>query len=419
MLKPSFRSIPAIAFLFIAHLASAQWTRLPDIPMHVRALSFPTDQVGYALGDSLNGGTAFFFTTDGAQTWAPVPLPLSFSGQIQNIHFPAADTGFIAWRPFGHVAMHLSRTWDRGQSWTEVSPDSITFAVGSCGLNFLNADKGGFGVANKLYITSDGGLTWTTSTFRSTNVITDMDFADSDHGIVGIRDDVPADRGGFLTTTNGGMSWDSLYLTASNSAIAKVCTDQPQSGYAIPSHSSGNYLLRTTDNWETPYSIPLQALDTIIYEIPKGLDFKGGWGWICSSQGRILISSDDGLTWTEERAPDFQELNELVIAPTKVYAGGSAGRMLVRDMVTSTDPQSASLPLGAYPNPAAPGDELHFRGLSHRGEQTAVLMDVHGRTVATSTLGADRSSLRIPVAASGMLFLRTSSGASARIMVLR
>lgn len=415
------RSLAALALLFLASLAPAQWTRLPDIPgMDIRKLSFPTDQIGYALGYySFTGWSDLLRTDDGAQTWDTLPLPFPDGTEIQNIHFTSPDTGFMAWRQLSGPGMRLSKTWDGGQSWTDISPDSANLGSGISGLHFSNANSGHFGVADRLYGTTDGGLTWTTTSLTQYSMVNDIDFADPQHGMVGMQDGTFGYRGLIFATANGGTSWDSLYFPAWYSSVAKIRTDQPNIGFAIRDQFDAGLFLRTTDNWATWDSIPLAALDSTMFEAPRGLDFRGQHGWICTSNGRILASSDSGTNWTEERAPDSIQIEDLVIAAGKVYAGGNFGRVFMRDMLLANDPLAAATPLHVYPNPVHPGAVLRVHLPSGSTEETATLTDLQGRVLATCTLAPDQSTLHIPESASGLLVLRSASGATARIAVIR
>lgn len=411
------RSLAALALLFACSLVSAQWTRLPDIPgMDIRKLSFPTDQVGYALGSySFTGWSDLLRTDDGAQTWDTLPLPFQNGVEIQNVHFTSPDTGFIAWRQLSGPGMRLSKTWDGGQSWTDISPDSANLGSGISGLHFSNANSGHLGVADRLYGTTDGGITWTTTSLTQYSMVNDIDFADPQHGMVGMQDGTFGYRGLIYATANGGTSWDSLYFPAWYSSVAKVRTDQPNIGFAIRNQFDAGLFLRTTDNWTTWDSIPLTALDSTMFEAPRGLDFRGQIGWTCTSNGRILRSLDNGSTWTEERAPDSIQIEDLVIAPTKVYSGGNFGRVFVRDMIMAVElPQSTST-LQTFPNPTPSGSRVH---LGNTDEPSQVeMIDLQGRLLARWELAPLADTVTLPQGFRGLAILRRSDGAVARVLV--
>ncbi|MFN8395336.1 MAG: hypothetical protein U0176_11890 [Bacteroidia bacterium] len=418
-MKHITRSLAALVLLFTFTLASAQWTRLPDIAgMDIHKLSFPTDLVGYALGNySFTGYADLLRTDDGAQTWDTLPLPFPDGTEIQNVHFTAADTGFIAWRRFSgpNAGMRLSKTWDGGQSWTDISPDTANLGSGISGLHFSNAHIGHFGVADKFYSTTDGGATWTVASATMYSMVNDIDFADPDHGMIGMQDGTFGYRGLIYSTANGGTTWDSLYFPAWNSSVAKIRTDQPNIGFGIRNLFDQAVFLRTSNNWATWDSIELAMLDSNMYEGPRGLDFIGQQGWICTSSGRILRSTDSGTNWTEERAPDSIQIEDLVIAPTKVYAGGNFGRVFVRDLMLSTQPQAPTAGIIAYPNPLQRGSTLHVQG--SESDQILECINLQGQVIATLRLNPGINTLHLPETAAGLLMLRRNDGITTKILI--
>ncbi|MFI6469567.1 WD40/YVTN/BNR-like repeat-containing protein [Streptomyces sp. NPDC050516] len=159
------------------------------------------------------------------------------------------------------------RTSDGGRSWRNVSP------AGAAGLEFRDVEAFdgrravvlaiGEGEASRVYRTEDGGATWSES-FRNTDPKAFYDcltFLDPRHGLA-VSDPVDG-RYRILSTADGGRSWNVL----------------PDEG--MPAAQPG----------EAGFAASGQCL---VSSGPRDVWLATGGG----ATGRVLHSSDRGLTWT-------------------------------------------------------------------------------------------------------------------------
>ena len=186
----------------------------------------------------------------GAWVWQN---PLPFGWDLSNIQFSDAQHAW-ATTYIGGVVLHSA---DAGQTWQPSFTDvdgamtSMSFPDGSHG-SVLYTQTSGYGGADVVASTADGGATWTKRVFSPGQYgsLTDVDFVDADYGWMsgdwrsaGARNATPA----LLFTTDGGTTWKARRL-------------------------------------------PGGRLD--------GVDFVDRLhGWVTTEAGEILVTADGGHTW--------------------------------------------------------------------------------------------------------------------------
>jgi len=160
-------------------------------------------------------------STDGAQNWQTVSR-LAYGGDSPFISFLDTQTGWAA------SSEQLEATIDGGQTWVEIAlpQEAATIAaitLRTAGDGYLLDNAG------SLYITEDGGESWSLQTLGlDTEILTSLSiplaairFFDADHGLIVLilmgEGDVLAMR-----TADGGQTWEQesvpaefgpLYLT--------------------------------------------------------------------------------------------------------------------------------------------------------------------------------------------------------------
>jgi len=93
-----------------------------------------------------------YATRDGGAVWTPTALPVSQPPNGAGPDFINADDGWVT------DGATLYVTHDGGQTWSQVAPFPTTDVRG--GLNFVNTNDGWFAGEQALYVTHDGGQTW-------------------------------------------------------------------------------------------------------------------------------------------------------------------------------------------------------------------------------------------------------------------
>lgn len=136
----------------------------------LRDLTFASGEVGYAVGYQSNLAK----TTDGGNTWFERSSDLPEDLNIVQVSFVNPDTGWIVNRA---IADHIWKTEDGGLSW---HPSTVAANSYWQGITFMNDTLGfiygGSSITGKVYQTSDAGESWTEVHAIDTR-INSLDFA--------------------------------------------------------------------------------------------------------------------------------------------------------------------------------------------------------------------------------------------------
>jgi photosystem II stability/assembly factor-like uncharacterized protein len=159
-----------------------------------------------------------YFTTDGGATWAQetdISLPGMFAGSYLDVQQPFFVNNTVAYLPIraltsgGDNYMLIYRSADSGQTWTFQNSVQDGRKI-----DFYAIDTGWVAAAMHLYLTLDGGATWSpasTNGIPAAEYILNVDFVDGQHGWVLTTPDnstwVPLK---FYRTSNGSANWTQL-----------------------------------------------------------------------------------------------------------------------------------------------------------------------------------------------------------------
>jgi photosystem II stability/assembly factor-like uncharacterized protein len=165
---------------------------------------------------------------------------------------------------------------------------------------FVDADHGWLVRDAAIYVTIDGGVTWTHQATCPNTSLSAVDFVDVMHGwAVGFAFPCCAythetqGPGAIVATTDGGRTWRRQEAPRGDFlAAAFVDTDH---GWAV---GNGGVIAATSDGGEHWVS---QA-DSHSGKTSEGVDFiDANRGWIVSPDSTALSTSDGGATWTTQR----------------------------------------------------------------------------------------------------------------------
>jgi photosystem II stability/assembly factor-like uncharacterized protein len=157
--------------------------------------------------------------------------------------------------------------------------------------------------------TTNGGATWTTLAIPG---LTANDFVTSIYGLnastawVTVASEQPG-RNRILRTTDGGASWASQttasQFAGANSFPTVVRFFDAVNGVALGNPNNGRFEIYTTSNaGETWTAIPAanapqpQGLEDLVTGVPVVAQ-AGNSIWVATDEGRMLRSTDRGLTW--------------------------------------------------------------------------------------------------------------------------
>ncbi|HEX7845111.1 MAG TPA: gliding motility-associated C-terminal domain-containing protein [Chitinophagaceae bacterium] len=167
----------------------------------------------YRVNNVLTGPT----TVDTYNNFVTGPTG-NLAPQLRNIKFANADTGYTC-----GSRGKVFRTIDGGNTWTDISPDTLVNSNGTATYTALSVVNGRTiyvgGSSRKMFRSTDAGATWTDMTFT-------------------------------VAAVSPLTSFSSIY---------QILMNDPNNGYAV----AGSVLLKTTDAWTTwTYDIAPTGLNT-------------------------------------------------------------------------------------------------------------------------------------------------------------
>ena len=213
--------------------------KVPSALLGVTDLAMGSSSVGYIVGprrtDSLCG---LYVTQDGGKTWTDKGSALGH-GNLTRI---CATDAKRAWA-FGDGWL-IYATTDGGNTWVKQNGDPYGFGQVH-GADFLDSTRGwASGTIEDLYLgdrvvfwrTTDGGLTWSSTTMAGTELLTGLEFADSKRGWA-----AGALPNSVYSTTDGGVTWQVKAASAFGGPITLGFTS-PSNGWL-----AGGSLWQTTN----------------------------------------------------------------------------------------------------------------------------------------------------------------------------
>jgi photosystem II stability/assembly factor-like uncharacterized protein len=307
-----------------------------------------TDIISVDFADASNGLAVqmpryLLRSTDGGQSWSDTSFAVN---EFTQVRFAENSTAWLLSNSPGSVY----KTSDAGQSWqfVEVQRPRRTTFYAAFSFTADNAVLVGNGGA--IFMTSDGGGTWTQqgeafsrAHFRSVTALSDSSawvfgdksaFFTNDRGNSWAGSDTisltgfrfgralsetrligAGSQGQVMLSTDGGASWSTQVLSASGQ-IEDIMFLDDNNGWLAGAHGT---LARTTDGgstWE---------------EFSAGVnhDFNGisavspSIAWVVGNGGKIFHTTDAGQTWTEQANPAITNLNTVeFLSATDGWAGG-------------------------------------------------------------------------------------------------
>lgn len=255
----------------------------------------------------------------------------------------------------------ILRSVNNGESWDTLWCD-LPYELKT--ISFVDDQIGWMaGEQNRIYKTTDGGLNWSLqyvdSLFQNWSMIEQI-FALDESNIYG------STLGGFIRSTDGGISWQSSSFPGYNSL--KVFFKNSLEGYAY-----GSDLLKTTDGGVSWNRVSQSIKDQIIK-----IDFVNTLkGWALS-YNKLYVTSDGGYNWQLQFSYNggiFNEWGLEFVDSLKGYIIGSEQAYATVDGGISWD----SIPLAS--------DEKFFGGdVDYYNPQLGVLCNIYKESVPGSNV---------------------------------
>lgn len=277
---------------------------------------FTSAERGWIAGD--DGYLAY--TVDGGRSWLKYDLPTKEN--INEIYFRNSSNGYIA------AGKNIFVTKDGGVTWTDTriynpnefktgTPEFLSvrftdrnrgFVVGSV----LN--KSGNVIDSLVLQTNNGGESWFRVIVPSKGELYHLDFNGNSHGwIVG-------DKGLILHTPDGGKNWF-VQNSKTDRALYNIDFRDDKEGYAV----GGRGTILRTENGGRDWEIVKTNFPATFLRV----DFTDNKnGWIVGYDGTILRSSDKGKTWIKQESRTKEHLYGLFTHRRYSWAVGANGAIL-------------------------------------------------------------------------------------------
>ena len=296
---------------------------------------FLNENLGWIAG--LN--STLLFTTDGGYNWESSSKPLPVEESMYSVFFIDENIGFS-----GGANDLLLKTIDGGNSWNQITLDSTDGIIYS--IYFVNENIGwilsGTSNGGKVSATLDGGVTWDTQVNESSVNLKAMSFSSPNHGIC-----VGSKSGSFaFYYTTDGINWTkspnptnipNVYTNRTDIYALDMASDNVAciTGWGSYIGAQPSFTIRTNDggaNWE--YQI--QAAEDRIYVSMYDITFKDEYVGIAvggsSYKGGVAYKTiDGGITWKEVFLPIGFQCKSISIVNDKICIVGSGGGIVISD----------------------------------------------------------------------------------------
>ncbi|WP_411676440.1 YCF48-related protein [Caproicibacter sp.] len=271
-------------FLLKTDDGGTAWTQIYPAPQPTVDFSFSDSRTGFGLGE-LSDPNAVLKTEDGGLTWKTVK---SFTGSytVQNLSFISPEEGWILAFAAGSSdgSLTVLHTLDGGASWSKLCDGPASDDSPAC-FRFFNRESGALITGSRVYRTSDGGKTWSSSAY-------------------GGGDSVISDQRELRRISGDKTDWKSP-VSALKSAGAVAAALLPEGkGMLLTAGSSGDgvyELLTTSDAGKTWNPHPFKGVAQDAFDLlrdPCPMQFTdGAHGWILAAHG-LLATADGGRSWT-------------------------------------------------------------------------------------------------------------------------
>lgn len=266
------------------------WRPIPDqFKNRIRSVWFVDPQQGWALSIDRN----ILHTTDGGVTWVnqrkagtvKLKLPgnrrqpeLDEPEQIDQIHFIDASRGW-AWGggrkdEYAEQPGIFLTTVDGGKNWNQIA---YPFDQNASTIFFLDGDRGWAStMGGSFYTTADGGLNWSKAqTKLPEDVFRSIFFTSSNDGWVAGR------SGRIAKTTDGGRTWRKMYLIKDEFKMRDIFFLDRDHGWVVGDEGAILYTADSGESWiNVGAPVPARLMDVVF--------LKNRTGWAVGLSGVVL-----------------------------------------------------------------------------------------------------------------------------------
>lgn len=270
-------------------------------------------------------GLPLLRSTDGGITWdssttTPVYAGDGLGGLVgfSDLRFTDDSTAFLL--PGGQLfnGIKVLRTTNSGQSWDSIPTGSQSLLQAS----FPTHDSGWIVGKSSITRTTDGGKTWNNQLLQF--VANTLTFSDSKHGVILGNSIVIAHKppaAALAVTTDGGVTWTTTFSGIPND-VWGVTAASPRRLFAVGTYGTIARSVTAGITWDTLKSGTTGFLFAVSF--PDTLH-----GTAVGSGGLIVHTTDGGNTWTQQSSGVNVFLESVsFIDSLQGFAAGAGGTIL-------------------------------------------------------------------------------------------
>lgn len=281
------------------------WNPLPfPEPLSLQDVHFHTPNEGWVVGHDSRVG-AVFHTINGGHRWETVDI--GTHGRLYGLDF-YRDTGWIV----GERGL-MFHTANKGQSWSFVVPPTTADIYG---IKLTEDARAWFvGTRGAVLSTADNGAHWMLFDSLLTTDWYSVAFSDRSRGaIVGAE-------GQMLVTRNEGKTWEQQ-PTESRMDLQAVCLVDGLQGWAAGNEESLVDTLSGRSRTLAVHEVQSFSLSRVTFADRRH-------GWAVGSNGLIWHTQNDGISWNTQETPTQARLSDVAFLDRNTgWAVGEAGTVL-------------------------------------------------------------------------------------------
>jgi photosystem II stability/assembly factor-like uncharacterized protein len=256
------------------------------------------DDVGWIIGNAVDGYGVILHTTNGGKNWtrqgSPNTIPHVMLSDVRAID---ALSAWVVGGNEGHYGVIL-RTMDGGKTWIRCGAPGSVPDFGPMGIGAVDSKVAWVVGSNGTIIhTEDGGKTWVQQASKTKAGLMKVAVVDRYNAwIIGDHDNGYAV---ILRTSDGGLTWTRQGNTSTikASGLIDVTAADNRTAWAVGTGPTvGCTVLRTVDggtSWQTQMKCALAHMNGAC-----AIDKYNAW--ITQDYGYVYWTSDGGKTWNKQ-----------------------------------------------------------------------------------------------------------------------
>ncbi len=271
----------------------ATWVERPIIRYDLYVPLFDVEFVDPYTGWAVGYEGYIYQTYDGGQTWTLQAYGVSkFITRVKFIN------EMVGWAACGDAI--YARTSSGGNpppnGWVSgVAIMAMTELYGVAPLDSTTAfvaagDAVNPGGQGYLAFTSDGGNTWTILIQDSVYDYFDVNFTDEQHGFLVGGLDNPPYTPKLYVSSNGGLTWNEASLPGGTHTLRAITFVNPNYGWAVGEEGT---IIRTRDGGNT-WELLTSGVSTVLFDVEFADTLNGV---AVGDSNTVLITNDGGETW--------------------------------------------------------------------------------------------------------------------------